>query len=82
MNFGTVPPSPHGGDLKTWAGRLTEYLIRSINAPTPAAPVRLAHRTGTEKALEDGIMLFDPTVGLPVVSSGGQWVDCAGNVVP
>ena len=53
-------PYPQGDAWQTWARRLSQYLgtIRSL----------LAHKTGTESATQDGLMLWDSANGYPVIS--------------
>jgi hypothetical protein len=73
---GALPPYPTG-DLRLWATQLVEYILdkeRSTSGINNARPVFLQHMTGDERALEDGILMFDPVLNKPVVSLGGAWV--------
>lgn len=70
------PPYPTGSDWRSWATKLVEFLTSNepIEQETFPTPLQLPHRiTGTEKALEDGLMMYDPVAGEPVFSKGGQW---------
>lgn len=67
------PPYP-SGDLYQWALDIVAYIERSSgNDELSAAPVFLQHRVGDEKAVTDGIMMFDPALGEPVYSHNGVW---------
>jgi len=58
-------PTPSGDAWQTWARRLSVYLgtIRSL----------LAHRTASESATEDGILMWDATAGYPVISDNNAF---------
>lgn len=79
------PPYP-SADLKKWSLELVEYLIRvqETDAVRPMA-VQLEHRLNNpnrlEKAVQDGLVMYDPAIGLPVFSKNGAWYDFAGNPV-
>lgn len=65
------------GNINAWAAEVSTYLSeqsREDISEVVAAPVFLQHMRGGEKALVDGIVLFDPVLGAPVVSIGGAWV--------
>lgn len=69
-----LPPYPRG-DLNAWARQIVDYLLtrEQINTETLPQPVQLPHRIGNEKALADGLILYDPVAGEPVYSKAGQW---------
>ena len=60
-----MPPKPTGGDWTQWARRLTPYLLQLRD--------RLHFKRGDEKAVDDGIILWDAANGYPVVSKNGVW---------
>ena len=62
------PPS-FTGNVAAWATQLVGYLTRRSNAA-----VTLPHMVGGEKATVDGMLMWDPSAGKAVVSSGGAWV--------
>ena len=43
--------------------------------------MQLPHLIGTKSAAQDGVMMFDPAAGVPVVSVGGVWVELQGAVL-
>lgn len=70
-----LPPVP-GPNLAIWAQRLVDYLRREQDrVDYHAVPVKLAHRVGDEKATENGIIMYDPSLEAVVVSINGQWVE-------
>lgn len=60
-----VSPPPVGPDLKVWARQITAFLARALP--------RLQFKTTTDSAAENGVLLWDDTVGHPVVSKNGEW---------
>ncbi len=75
-------PNVTGNDWKEWANRLGKHLRGDedtggkFNTPRP---VLLSHSTsavsniGIERAFIDGVLLFDPDIGMILVSSNGKW---------
>ena len=60
----TLPP-PAGPDWKVWARQLTAYLSRNWEM--------LGYKTGNESLSDNGIMMWDNTLGYPVVSKDGTF---------
>ncbi len=60
----TLPP-PAGPDWKVWARQLTAYLSRHWEM--------LDYKTGNESLSDNGIMMWDNTLGYPVVSKDGTF---------
>lgn len=60
---GGVPPV--GRDFGLWANDLRRWLARAWDALTFKDP--------SSSATQDGVLLWDPTGGYPVVSKGGVW---------
>ena len=60
------PPAPSGTEWKTWGERLVSYLSTNKD--------KLRHITSGESAAEDGILMWDRTLGTLVVSKNGAWV--------
>lgn len=58
-------PQPSGANWVTWAQRLVAYLARIRS--------QLRFKITGESAANDGIMLWDPANGYPVVSKSGKW---------
>ena len=69
-----LPPYP-SGNLQQWALALVDYLQRvdGVDAEILPEPILLQHLTGDEKALQDGLVMFEPTLKVPVYSAGGVW---------
>lgn len=61
-----LPPPPHGAQWSDWGERLNSWLIRTKD--------RLRQLTTGETAAEDGILMWDRSIGHPVVSYDGEWV--------
>lgn len=61
-----LPPPPHGTQWSDWGERLNSWLIRTKD--------RLRQLTTGETAAEDGILMWDRSIGHPVVSYDGKWV--------
>lgn len=64
------------GDLKDWSRKLAEYLLRlqseANGIELKAIPLR--HRiTDQDKAIQDGVLLFEPGFERVVFSQNGQW---------
>lgn len=73
-----LPPYPLGGDWQTWARQLVEYLNNQARSEEFVAPrvVSLLHQippVDQYRALEDGLLMYDPSLGVPVYSKNGQW---------
>lgn len=60
----TLPP-PAGPDWKVWARQLTAYLSRHWQM--------MDYKTGNESLSDNGIMMWDNTLGYPVVSKNGEF---------
>ena len=56
---------PVGADLRLWAQDLRNALARTWDS--------LTFRSTGATAAQDGVLLWDPAGGYPVVSSGGEW---------
>lgn len=71
------PPSgrvPTFGDMLKWAIALTAYLKRAeASAASSPKTILLEGYTATAKATVDGMLMFDPATGSPVISVGGVW---------
>lgn len=61
-----VPPSPLGSNWKQWGESLNKFLVRTRD--------QLRYKTGDESAAEDGILMWDRSLGTLVVSKNGVWV--------
>ena len=76
MALGRTPPYPQD-DWKNWALQMVEFLQDRSPRKGEVIPrvLSLQHQVGTEleRAVGDGILMFDPVVGHPVVSIGGIW---------
>lgn len=59
------PPKPYGDDWKSWARRLTPYLMQMKN--------RLGFLRGDERPADNGILLWDQTNKQPVISIDGAF---------
>lgn len=59
-----VPPV--GTNIQLWANQIVAYLRRSQS--------NLVHKAPAMTAAIDGTLIWDPVLGVPVVSIGGQWV--------
>lgn len=60
------PPAPLGTDWKKWGERLVTHLTTNKD--------KLRHITAGESASEDGVLMWDRSLGTVVVSKGGAWV--------
>lgn len=68
-----VPPR-FKGDVRAWAEDITRWLADEGGLkPLKAEPILLLHKTGNEKATVDGLVMYDPIIGLPVFSKAGAW---------
>lgn len=61
-----MPPAPLGPNWKPWGERLVAYLATNKE--------KLRHITAGESASEDGVLMWDRSLGTVVVSKGGVWV--------
>lgn len=70
------PPSP-GNNWKEWADRLYSYLSSraAIDARNDPRPLLLLHRVASilYRAVTEGIVLYDPTRQVPVISVNSAW---------
>ena len=60
-----MPPKPIGNSWNNYAQRLSDYLVQVRS--------QLSHKSSSDSAAEDGILLWDRT-GYPIVSIGGSFV--------
>ncbi len=69
-----LPPYP-SGNWFDWASQLVEWLIsrETIEQETTPLPVQLPHKLTNEKALTDGLIMYDPNNNAVIYSRGGQW---------
>ena len=69
-----VPPYP-GSDWRAWANELVNFLMQQNDSFAEKTPqtVQLEHMRGGEKALTDGMIMYDPDSEEVVVSKGGVW---------
>ena len=61
-----MPPKPIGENWLNWSQRLATYLIQVRS--------QLRQKASEESAAEDGVILWDRSVGYPVVSKSGLFV--------
>jgi uncharacterized membrane protein len=62
----TAPiPPVFGNDWKPWAKQVRAFLQRGLSS--------LSRKDSDSRATEDGLLLWDPVNGYPVVSKGGVW---------
>lgn len=78
-----LPPFPSGNSWKAWATNLVEYLTREaqIESRTDPQPLQLPWRMGNEKATQDGLMMYDAVLGVPIYSKNGQWLRVSDDTV-
>lgn len=78
------PPYPDAFvNWHEWAVMLVDYINQKDSQyELFPKPVKLQTRVPDSKAFEDGIIMYDTSVGLPVFSKNGNWYDFAGNLVP
>jgi hypothetical protein len=71
----SIPPYP-GGDWRSWALQLVEYLRRDTPRQEEVLPrvIQLGFQIGGERASTDGLVMYSPTEGVPVYSKNGQWL--------
>lgn len=62
MRFGVPPVGPN---IAVWAEDLRRWLARTWD--------NLTYKDSAAPATQDGVILWDPAVGYPVVSKGGDW---------
>lgn len=68
------PVAPTGAaGLVQWAADMFRYLNDLSADLTAPQTVRLAHRRPSDKAIQDGVIMWDATANRPVVSVGGVW---------
>lgn len=68
-------PIPSTHQLYNWAVKLTSYLgalEQTVENPAPKA-LQLEHAKEGAKAVQNGLLMWDNTVGLPIVSKDGAW---------
>jgi len=72
----TPPPFPQG-DIKLWSRQLYDYLLSLSDIKQSLEPtsVLLSHRliSAQERAVTDGLLLYDPVYQTPVYSRNGAW---------
>ena len=67
-----LTPPPQYGSLLPWANSVYSFL--KAKELQPANPVQLPHiLTNTLPAAQNGVLMFSPTLNLPVVSINGVW---------
>ena len=66
MSLQQMPPKPIGENWLNWSQRLATYLIQVRS--------QLRQKASLESAAEDGVILWDRSVGYPVVSKSGLFV--------
>ena len=73
-----LPPYP-SGDLRQWATQLVEYLQNrdGVESEVIPAPVALSHRIGQERALQDGVLMYNPELGKAELTVNGEWLPIA-----
>ena len=64
MSYGSTPP-PVTANLMVWAQNIVNYLQRVAS--------RLQFKPASASAADDGVILWDPAEGYPVVSKDGVW---------
>ena len=76
-------PVPNAGDIRSWMGAIQSYL-RDLQAEALGPrPLQVEHRKANAKATQDGIIMWDASVGTLVVSKSGAWYRITlGAVVP
>lgn len=77
-------PIPSGGDTRKWIDDVTTFLrnlVQEVETPAPKI-VQLEHRRSGAKATSDGIMMWDRSLGCPVVSFNNQWYRVNLTVIP
>lgn len=68
------------GDLRTWAEALVGFLQNrdDVETETVPKPVSLTHKIDdTARAVTDGVLMYDPSLGKALVSISGAWVPIA-----
>jgi len=61
-----TPPPPLGDNWKPWAERLTTFMTTTRN--------KLQFYNASNKATQDGIIMWDEAQDCPVVSKNGSWI--------
>lgn len=77
-----LPPSPaQFRSIEEWAQQFYDYYLAETRnqQENDPLPVLLAHQTPSQlhRATTDGVLMYDPATGHPVVSKNGQWVKLA-----
>lgn len=76
MALDKLPPYPTG-NLREWAVQIVDYLANQgaeTEEVEPPVIISLRHAIeGNEKAVTDGIVMYDPAIGLPIFSKNGSW---------
>lgn len=69
-----LPPYPRD-DWRAWAMQMVEYLQNQDIESFEVSPqsVLFAHKLADERAVTDGVVMYDPALGKLVVSIGGVW---------
>ena len=82
------PPPQNYRSMEDWAKAVYEYATSGADATAAVdpQPVLLPHQTTDTqdgvgaRATQDGILMFDPVSGAPVISIGGVWKELS--IVP
>lgn len=77
-----LPPNPNAyRSLEEWARQFYDYYLAEtrVSEENDPLPVLLAHQTPNQlyRATVDGVLMYDPATGHPVVSKNGEWVKLA-----
>ena len=62
----SIPPPPLGENWKNWGERLNAFITGTRG--------KLEYITNNDSAAEDGILMWDRSLGTLVVSKNGVWV--------
>lgn len=76
-----LPPYPIG-DLRQWATELVEYLQNrdSVESEVIAKPVAFSHRLTDERAFDDGLVMYNPTINRLEVTVDDEWTPIAHDI--
>jgi hypothetical protein len=67
------------GNLRVWAQEVVEYFdVIGEQAEIEHEIIKLTHKDGTERAVEDGLLMWDPQLGEPVYTKSGVWTKLDG----
>lgn len=73
-----LPPYPSDGSWQSWATKVYEWLVSRDQSRQEVLPQTVLLESQTDKELArataDGMMMFDPIIGLPVFSRRDNWV--------